>query len=70
MLGTLASGLFGLAVIVGIFWLCREIFCWYWKFNRMVELAELQRLELIAIKGLLKQMVAQGENSATQGGPE
>jgi hypothetical protein len=60
MLGGLSSGVFGLLVLVGIFWLCRELFCWYWKFSRMVELAENQRAELVAIKGLLRQLVDQG----------
>lgn len=26
-----------LAVMVGIFILCRELFCWYWKVNKMVQ---------------------------------
>ena len=27
-------------VLVGIFFLCRELFCWFWKINRRVELLE------------------------------
>jgi len=57
MLGGLVPGLFGLLVLFGIFWLCRELFCWYWKFNRMVELAEAQRQDIAAIRGLLARLV-------------
>lgn len=84
MMSSLFSGVFGLVVLVGIFWLCREIFCWYWKFNKMVELAEAQRMELVAIKGLLERLVDQstgqskgqstgqgtGQGTATAAGPE
>lgn len=64
MFGGAVFAIIALVVTAGIFWLCRELFCWYWKFNKMVEFAELQRLELIAIKGLLKKLVAQGEAKA------
>jgi len=29
-----------LFVFVGIFLVCREIMCWYWKQNKIVELLE------------------------------
>jgi hypothetical protein len=32
----------GLIVIVGIFLICRELICWYWKINKMVKLMEAQ----------------------------
>lgn len=32
--------LFGLGVLILIFILLRELVCWYWKINRVVELLE------------------------------
>lgn len=52
-----------LVVLAVLFFVCRELFCWYWKFNRMVELNELQRRELVEIKGLLTKLVAQVPNA-------
>ena len=26
-----------LLILIGLFFLCREILCWYWKINKMVE---------------------------------
>ncbi|HVN90370.1 MAG TPA: hypothetical protein VMT61_11200 [Candidatus Binataceae bacterium] len=36
----LSSGIIGLLVVIVIFLLIREVVCWYWKINRMVELLE------------------------------
>ena len=30
-------GFIGLLVIIGIFFLCRELMCWYWKINQSLE---------------------------------
>jgi len=35
-----------LAVIITIFLVCREIVCWYWKLNRIVEVLEDIRTEI------------------------
>ncbi|XPV75657.1 MAG: hypothetical protein ACNI27_13570 [Desulfovibrio sp.] len=35
---TLLGALIGLAVMILIFWACREIVCWYWKINERLEL--------------------------------
>ena len=54
------GALVGIVVLVCVFWLCRELFCWYWKLNAIVAQSEQQTLELIAIKKLLRQLVEQG----------
>ncbi len=33
--GAIFGGIIGLAILVGVFWLCREIFCWYWKISEI-----------------------------------
>lgn len=35
-----------IAVVMAVFLVCREIFCWYWKMNRTVELLEKILIEL------------------------
>jgi len=30
----------GILAFVVIFFLCREVMCWYWKINRIIELLE------------------------------
>jgi len=32
-----------IAVFIGIFFLCRELICWYYKINRLVALTEEQK---------------------------
>jgi len=34
-----------MAITIGVFLICRELICWYWKVNRMVELSELRLSE-------------------------
>lgn len=36
-MGNTSIGLIGILVIIGIFFLCRELMCWYWKINRSIE---------------------------------
>ena len=36
-------------VLLGIFLLCRELNCWYWKINRRIELLEEQNNSLKTI---------------------
>lgn len=47
--------LVGLAVLIGLFLLLREFWCWYWKLNRVVELLE-------SIDQSLKQLPAVSRN--------
>ncbi len=37
---SLVEGVVALAIMVVIFLVFREVVCWYWKINRMVELLE------------------------------
>lgn len=42
---------------IGVFAIARELFCWYWKINKVVELLgsidrKLDRLEKNGVKGL------------------
>lgn len=30
-------GIVGIFVVIGIFFLCRELMCWYWKINKHLE---------------------------------
>lgn len=32
--------LFCLIILIGLFLLCREVMCWYWKINKLVALLE------------------------------
>lgn len=41
--------------------LCREIFCWYWKINKMCKILANQTAELSEIKSYLKSLVAYEE---------
>lgn len=42
-----------LLAIIGIFFLCRELMCWYWKINKSIENQEkiIQLLELLTKQG-------------------
>lgn len=41
-----------LLILIGLFFLCREILCWYWKVNKMVQNQEeiIRLLNVIASK--------------------
>ena len=30
--------LVGVFVLIGVLFLCRELFCWYWKINRIIDI--------------------------------
>lgn len=45
----LATLIIFLLVLLGIFLLCRELNCWYWKINRRIELLEEQNNSLKTI---------------------
>lgn len=51
----------GLGVLLVVFLLGREAVCWYWKLNTLLSELERQTAELMAIRGLLKKLVMQGE---------
>lgn len=57
--------LVGLAVLIGVFFLLREVFTWYWKINRRVELQEQQLRTLLEIHKLLKKDDEGGESVAS-----
>lgn len=37
-MGSVAAVVVALVLVVGIFFICRELICWYWKINEAVEL--------------------------------
>jgi hypothetical protein len=37
-LGNIESLLIIIAIVVGVFLLLRELFCWYWKINQRISL--------------------------------
>jgi len=43
-------------IVIIIFLICRELVCWYWKINKIVELMNEQNL-------LLKQLISTGKIS-------
>ena len=45
----LVTSLIGLVVVLLIFLICREVICWYWKINKVVELLEKQNKLLTSI---------------------
>jgi len=49
-MGELTMGLIGLAVVLGVFLILREFWCWYWKLNKITANQEKQTF-------LLKRMV-------------
>ena len=40
IIGSLVGLIVILLVLIGIFFLCRELLCWYWKINRMIEIVD------------------------------
>lgn len=57
--------LVGLAVLIGVFFMLREVFTWYWKINRRVEIQEKQLQTLLEIYKLLKkEREGEGDGSA------
>lgn len=64
-------GLIWLLAIIGVFFLCREIMCWYWKINksianqeRIIELLEtLVKQGQVTIKSKNKDTVENSTNS-------
>jgi hypothetical protein len=55
------GGIIGLVVLIGIFLLCREIICWYWKLNKIVYFQEYQVNLLKLIHKELKKLNATGD---------
>lgn len=53
-MGNMPIGLIWLLAIIGIFFLCREIMCWYWKINKSIANQE-------RIIELLETLVKQGQ---------
>jgi len=47
---TLISSLIGLLIVLVVFLICREVVCWYWKLNKIVELLEEQNKLLGSLK--------------------
>lgn len=45
----LATLIVFLLILLGVFLLCRELNCWYWKINRRIELLEEQNNNLKTI---------------------
>jgi hypothetical protein len=37
---TIVMIVIGIAITIGIFILLREVLCWYWKINKMIELQQ------------------------------
>lgn len=70
-MGNMPIGLIWLLAIIGIFFLCREIMCWYWKINksianqeRIIELLEtLVKQGQVTIKSNNKDTVENSTNS-------
>jgi len=64
-----------LLVLIGIFLLCRELMCWYWKINEMVTTLKQIDLKLAIIvseykiyeDGSVKHRVTAGEKSENSG---
>ena len=50
--------IFSIILAIGVFFLCREIMCWYYKINRLVELMEDQN-------SLLKDLVRKNNSTST-----
>lgn len=50
-MNTLMGTLIGLGILLLIIIFCRELFCWYWKLNRIIELLEEQNRLLRAKLG-------------------
>jgi len=47
---TFISSLIGLLIVLVVFLICREVVCWYWKLNKIVELLEEQNKLLGSLK--------------------
>ncbi len=47
---TLIGSLIGLLIVLVVFLICREVVCWYWKLNKIVELLEEQNKLLTSLK--------------------
>lgn len=60
--GILVSLLIFLAVGIVIFLICREIVCWYWKINRMVDNQE----EIIRLLEEISRKINGNTNSSQQ----
>lgn len=50
----LINVLVALAIMIVIFLVCREIVCWYWKLNKVVQLQEDQSATLKSILAALQ----------------
>ncbi len=59
MFGIDAKVIIGFLFVLLLFFICRELICWYWKINLINRNLEQHTLELVAIKGLLKKILAQ-----------
>jgi len=59
----IASVLITLLIIIVIFLILREIVCWYWKINRIVDLQEKQN---ILLEKLVARLVDEENTSAAE----
>lgn len=50
----------GLSIAILIFFALRELWCWYWKLNKIVENQERQTKVLLAIGTVLERIEQQG----------
>ena len=59
----------GVIVAIVLFLILREVFCWYWKINRVVELLEQQNSLLRSLLGNFNNSSSSGGNSPPAGPP-
>lgn len=52
-MGNMPIGFIWLLAIIGVFFLCRELMCWYWKINKSIANQEriIELLELLIKQG-------------------
>ncbi len=58
-----------LVIFAVVFMLCREIFCWYWKFNTMVEQGKRQNELLEDVCAILRRIADATERQTSKQEP-
>jgi hypothetical protein len=56
--------LIALLILAVVFFILREMFCWYWKINRLVDLQEKQNALLEKLSGQLSRSVSPDKDKA------
>ncbi|NLD74499.1 MAG: hypothetical protein GX649_17500 [Chloroflexi bacterium] len=61
------GGIISILIAIGVFFILRELVCWYWKLNELVRLQEAQLTALKAISEDIRTLLHGNEGKLNEG---